>query len=246
MTENTRATTPSQSALDAFYARELGVSAQLLARPGLHVVASRRRDEASWCDFRLPVLALGRHSSTVLSISASLLLPAREALIPGRRTRDIVTAVQRLAAERYPAAQCLLGHALYCEPGMFSPVHVRQVERLSTRDPQYERFHRYFDGPVFATRARNGEVAAWSALKLKDEQVWEISVTTEPEYRGRGLAKAVTSAAAEYILAQGRVPLYVHNEQNLPSARVARSLGFREYARIAYCSVSAVVPDGMW
>lgn len=246
MTENIRATTTAQGVLDAFYARELGVSVQLLALPGMQVVASRRRDEASWCGFRLPVLALQRSSSTVLSVTASLLPAVRDQLRPGRPPLEVVADVQGAVQSEYPSSQCLLGRALYCEPDAFTPVHFRQVELLSVHDPQYELLHRYFDGPVFATRARDGEVAAWSALKLKGEDVWEISVTTEPAHRGRGLARAVTSAAAEYVLAHGKAPLYVHSEHNLPSARVARSLGFREYARIAYCSVSGVRPDGMW
>ena len=47
----------------------------------------------------------------------------------------------------------------------------------------------------------------------------------------RGLAKAVTAAAARAVLAEGRAVLYNHDAANHTSARVAESVGLHEFGR---------------
>ena len=69
-------------------------------------------------------------------------------------------------------------------------------------------------------------------MKHKSEHIWEIAVATEADYRGRGYARDVVSAAARYTLEQGRLPVYVHDRDNGTSAFVARAVGFQLYAEI--------------
>ncbi len=97
---------------------------------------------------------------------------------------------------------------------------------------------------VFAEALRDGvaaylsslrDPAAWAAIKLKSDAVWEIAVVTEAQYRGRGYAKRVVSAATAHILDHGRVPLYIHDRTNRASAHVCRSLGYRVYAETYFC-----------
>ena len=57
-------------------------------------------------------------------------------------------------------------------------------------------------------------------------------MATEADYRGRGYARDVVSAAARYTLEQGRLPVYVHDRDNGTSAFVARAVGFQLYAEI--------------
>lgn len=235
--------------LEIFFARELGCSPALLSQPGVHVLGSPNREDLSWCDFRLPFLLLSRRGSTVVSVARDLLDPIRAILTAGHHGLDprSLRAVQTLVASAYPGGKSLWGHALYCEADGFRPSWSRPTEKLLPDDPKWEDFQDHFDGPVFVTRTLAGDVAAWSAIKLKSDDVWEIAVTTEERYRGRGLAKVVVSAATQHIIECGRVPLYVHDESNIPSGRVARSLGYLEFGVEAFCSLSDPYhPTSMW
>jgi predicted GNAT family acetyltransferase len=89
-----------------------------------------------------------------------------------------------------------------------------------------------FDGAIFGIRGPRGRLLSWAALKLKSDRVWEIAVATEADYRGRGYARDVVSAATRYALEQGRTPIYIHDRDNGSSAFVARATGFQLYAEI--------------
>ncbi len=236
------------SHLERFFAGELGAPADLLHEPGTHLISSPSREEPRWLGFLVPLLIVGHGPSTVVSIREDL-LPAAERLVRGATRRvppDVVSGLQDLVEARVPGIRRLVGHALYCDSERFRPARAHAVETLPPggHDPGF--FLRHFDGPVFVTRERGGEVSAWSALKLKGEDVWEVSVSTDPRFRGRGLAKAVVSAATEYVLERGRVPLYVHEDSNPASTRVARSLGYHVFAREAFCSWSDRSETAIW
>lgn len=216
--------------------------------PGVRLSSSPRREQVSWCDFRVPFLMLQHAGATHVSMASDLLPAVRRLIEPSQEDLDgrQVLAMQELVRAAHPTARCLWGHALYCEPERFEPVDRREIERLACDDPQAEGLREHFDGPIFVARASGGKIASWAAIKLKSDDVWEIAVTTEDEYRGRGLAKVVVSAATQHILESGRVPMYVHDHSNQPSAKVARALGYEEFGVEAYCSVSTTNPEGMW
>lgn len=236
-----------EARLGRFFAAELGCEPALLDKPGTHLLSPSRRGEPCWCEFVLPFLLIGRNGSTVVSLDQDLSRVLQNALDVESAGLDAIVAVlQDTVAASYPDAQCLSGRALYCESEWFTPVESRATEMLRPHDPVWEAFTEHFDGPVFVVRREGGAVAAWSAIKLKSDDVWEIAVTTDRAHRGRGLAKVVVSAATRYILEAGRVPLYVHAEENVPSRLVAEALGYREYAREAYCSLRDSASTGMW
>ncbi len=232
--------------LERFFAQELDVDVWLFSVPGVHLFSSARRESESWCGYRLPVFFLERGESSVLSVEADFLPRARELLGEGAEGLAVAQDLLVDSTVRWPSARLLDGYSLYCEPEGFHPQRAAPTEKLMPWDPEWESMSEHFDGPVFVTRTSLGDVASWAAVKLKDEHVWEIAVTTEEAYRGRGLAKSVVSAATEYILAEGRVPLYTHDEANPASGRVAQALGFTRFAREAYCSTSDTKPTGMW
>ena len=61
-----------------------------------------------------------------------------------------------------------------------------------------------------------------------------MAVATEADYRGRGYARDVVSAATRYSIDQGKLAIYIHDRDNTTSAFVARSVGYQMYAEIVF------------
>jgi GNAT superfamily N-acetyltransferase len=72
----------------------------------------------------------------------------------------------------------------------------------------------------------HGHYLAGVGIKRHDELGHEISVGTEPQARGQGLARRLVAQAARRILDQGRIPTYLHTFDNAASSRVAAAAGF--------------------
>lgn len=85
-----------------------------------------------------------------------------------------------------------------------------------------------FGGKVLVAYGDSGRVVAGVGLKHHDRFARELAVVTEPEARGRGLAKALVAQAAECVLEDGMLPTYLHASSNLASARVAEASGFMD------------------
>jgi len=75
-----------------------------------------------------------------------------------------------------------------------------------------------------------GQWAAIAGTQLKSFNCSYIFVSTEPPYRGKGYAKAALSAVCNKILEMGKTPVYALDASNIPSVRLAKSIGFSEYA----------------
>ena len=219
--------------IDAFHAAELGCNASLLNEPGLHVLPSERRTRPGWGGYTVPILALSTASGGIVSARPDLLDRVRTGLGPGL----LATAPGRCRVHA-PAPGGPARDPVRLQPERPRPLHGQGPlpasadprDRLERSDPRGTDLRRRFDGEIFVVWSIRGEVASWSAIKLKSDDVWEIAVVTEAPFRGQGLAKEVVSAATAHILEQGRLALYVHDRTNLASARVCRSLGYVEYA----------------
>ena len=72
-----------------------------------------------------------------------------------------------------------------------------------------------------------GEVIGVAGASADGDVLWQVGVDVHAAYQGRGIGRAVVSRVTEAIFAAGRVPHYVHAVANLPSARLALSLGYR-------------------
>ena len=74
----------------------------------------------------------------------------------------------------------------------------------------------------------NGELVSFAARCAAMPDVWAIcDVYTDPRYRGRGFAKAVTSAITRDAVASGALAMLHVEEGNEPAIRVYRALGYR-------------------
>jgi GNAT superfamily N-acetyltransferase len=218
--------------LDRFHADLLGCSLERLSQPGLTVLASDQRLRPAWGGYTVPIMALTTPGGGVISCRPDLAESLRNELASESPDEPISEAaferMRRVVRRSIPYAYSLSGFALYTDRQQFRPVE-GLAQRLLPADQRGLDLRRRFDGEIFVVSGARGEIAAWAAIKLKSDEVWEIAVVTEAPYRGRGYAKQVVSAATNHILAAGRLPLYVHDRANRASARVCRSLGYVEY-----------------
>lgn len=75
-------------------------------------------------------------------------------------------------------------------------------------------------------RTSSDEVVASSGLNWQSLHFADISVNVEARYRGRGWGKSVVAAMVQYLLENGRTPLYFTTEDNHSSIHLAHTLGF--------------------
>lgn len=85
------------------------------------------------------------------------------------------------------------------------------------------------EGPFrFEVRSREGQVASAAGVNWHTDRLAEMYLYTEPEYQGRGWARAVGAACVRALLEKGLVPIYVAAQRNRASRQVALALGFRD------------------
>ena len=88
--------------------------------------------------------------------------------------------------------------------------------------------------PVFVLRQGSQTVAACGYWTWP-QRTAQIGVLTAPGWRGRGLARAVGSAAVAHALGAGLLPQWRARVEQ--SQRVARALGFRELGAQFSCEL---------
>jgi GNAT superfamily N-acetyltransferase len=165
------------------------------------VVAWDPRDEPGWDGKVRPVVGVADADGRwVLSVS-----PARAAAADplfGLRTAE---AVFRWTLD----------------PAPLDPVG----EWVPADDPVLPEWLRPFGGEILVVTDDTGYLAG-VGLKRHLDLGWEISVGTEPRGRGQGLARRLVATAARRVLDEGRVPLYLHDDDNRASAAAADAAGF--------------------
>jgi RimJ/RimL family protein N-acetyltransferase len=76
-----------------------------------------------------------------------------------------------------------------------------------------------------------GEQLVAAASGYERTGFFDLGVLTHPEFRKKGLGKAVVGAACHWAHQTGMIAQYRHNILNTNSQHVAESLNFREYFR---------------
>ncbi len=223
--------------LDAYADEVLACPPAVARRGGVHVLASPTRGLPAWHGYTLPIVALSFAAGAVVAcrpdladqLWAELGSDTRRASLDGPALRRLWRGVQRCL----PNAFTLAGDFRAAGAETFSPSPtVARAEHIAENDPTALHLRTRFDGAVFGVRGPHGRLVSWAALKLKSDCVWEIAVATEADYRGRGYARDVVSAATRFTLEHERTPIYVHDRDNGSSAFVARAVGFQLYAEI--------------
>jgi predicted GNAT family acetyltransferase len=98
------------------------------------------------------------------------------------------------------------------------------LARLTEPGPFFERTHQL--GDFFGIRLE-GRLAAMAGERMKPPGFTEVSgVCTHPDYRGRGLAGALTRRVCAQIVARGETPFLHAIASNTTAIRLYEELGF--------------------
>jgi GNAT superfamily N-acetyltransferase len=225
--------------LDRFVDTVYACSPDLARRGGVHVLSVPARGLPAWHGYTLPIVGLSFAPGAVVACRPDLIDRLRAELgsdvhqpyLDGPAFRRLWRAIQRCA----PNAFTLAGDFRAADAATFAPsATMDRAEFIAEDDPAALHLRTRFDGAIFGVRGPHGRLVSWAALKLKAESVWEIAVATEGDYRGRGFARDVVSAAARHTLDNGRLPIYIHDRDNSTSSFVARATGFQLYAEIVF------------
>ena len=87
------------------------------------------------------------------------------------------------------------------------------------------------DSLVFGCFHKNKLVGVASYWFLTDHLA-DIGVIVHPDYRKKGIGKALVSRLSQWGMKQGKINMYRHDRKNKKSRRVALSVGFEEYVNL--------------
>lgn len=90
-------------------------------------------------------------------------------------------------------------------------------------------------GSVIGEQPSSGVFVGGDLVALAGYEVWggviaHLAIITRPAFRGRGFGRSAVAHLARVALAARLIPQYRTLESNLPSMRIAESLGFLHYA----------------
>ena len=135
----------------------------------------------------------------------------------------------------------------YLDPADFRPPDAPAViEQLDARDPTFWQFWSQVDAadlsesgidqitsPAFTVR-EHGQITAAAGYRDWPGEVAHLSVLTALPVRGRGLARAVASAAVSHALRENKLPQWRARPE--ASRHIAQVLGFRELgSQVSIC-----------
>lgn len=185
--------------------------------PGLHVIGSDVRIRPGWDGRIHDVVGVASPHTAVISVPPGAAEQVRDRVHSWEQAGSILPeALPRPGAQMYYGTfRWTYQPADLPDAGVWLPVD----------DPRVPPWLHPFGGDALITLI-DGVYAAGVGIKWHLASGLEISVGTEPEHRGKGLASALVAQAARWILAQGAVPIYLHDPANLASGRTADAAGF--------------------
>jgi hypothetical protein len=226
-------------ALDTYAETSLTCPPALARGGGVHLRSDPKRGLPAWHGYVLPIVGLAFAPGAVIACRPDLLdvfrghlgSDAHQPYLDGPAFRRLWRAVQHSV----PHAFTLAGDLRAVDAATFTPsATATRAELIPDDDPSAQHLRKRFDGAIYGIRGPRGRLLSWAALKLKSDAVWEIAVATEADYRGRGYARDVVSAATRDALDHDKLAIYIHDRDNTTSAFVARALGYQLYSEIVF------------
>ncbi len=185
--------------------------------PGLTVIGSEARIRPGWDGRVQDVAGVASPQTSVISVPPGAAQPAGERVRSWEQAASVLPEVLSRPGSPvyYGTFRWTYQPADLPDAGVWIPVD----------DPRVPAWLHPFGGEVLITLI-DGAYAAGVGIKRHNASGLEISVGTEPEHRGKGLAAGLVAQAARWILAQGAVPIYLHDPANVASDRTANAAGF--------------------
>jgi hypothetical protein len=139
-------------------------------------------------------------------------------LVTGRPYQVIVPVMLAAAVrEHMQFTQTSLMQVHLLEPSRFQPIINVLVQRVTSADGT----------PRFQIESQ-GQLVAMSGTNWRSPNFAEVFVYVHPQGRGRGWGKSVVSACTAALLEQRVRPLYMVEDGNTASVRIAEGLGYQD------------------
>lgn len=96
----------------------------------------------------------------------------------------------------------------------------------------------FFTNGIAYSLLYKGELASMSFSSYKFGDQIELGIETNPEFRGKGLAKIVCSALIDYCIEKNYEPIWACRKENIGSYKLALKLGFKPTLELPYYRLS--------
>ncbi len=140
----------------------------------------------------------------------------RAVLLPNRPCLIIVPLMLASAVQRHvEVSRATINRIYRLEPSRFQPIVNVLVQRVAGADGT----------PHFQIESQ-GQLVAMAGTNWRSPTFAEVFVYVHPNGRGRGWGRSVVSACTVALLEERLIPLYVVEEDNEASIRIAEALGY--------------------
>lgn len=188
------------------------------------VVAAPVRDRPVWDNSITPLVGVGTPDRTLLSVTPARAADVRRAAGPLDEEGVRKAIIKALGANGYVLGRGVFRWSTTVASADVLPDAGEWVDPADPRVPSWLRPFNY--GPVLIAWNDEGTYGAGVGIKRHDDVGHELAVVTSEQLRGRGIGRRLVAQAARSLLAEGKLPTYLHGPNNVPSARVADAVGF--------------------
>ncbi len=189
----------------------------------LRVIGDPTRDKTTWDGVVRPLLGVGDGLRTVIAVPPSAVEEVRAVIGTDLNDPDLGARLAPLLGMEH----AVFGTGVFRWTHLPAPVpEVGTWIEAGARDGRLPEWLLPFNGRRLIAVDRRGAYVAGVGIKVHDDFGQEVAVVTTPAARGQGLARRLVVTAARRILAEGGVPVYLHQRSNAASAHVADASGF--------------------
>jgi GNAT superfamily N-acetyltransferase len=192
---------------------------------GVHVVGDPDRLEPTWDGTVRPLHGAGDGDGVVIAVPPDAVDAVRDAIGDDLDRPELGDELGSILG----VGPATFGAGVFRTTTGIDPDIVDLGEWFEHQTDDLPEWLAPFNGPRLVTFDDEGRPIAGVGIKVHDEYGRELSVVTEEEARGLGLARRLVATAARRVIAEGAVPTYLHAPDNHASARVADAVGFVDH-----------------